>query len=176
MTTSDYLINAPFVSLVFRQAYERRLDARSALLPLVIVFVVARQYVHSIPTAGNDLVLISAPLDAPILGVALSPDGRSLGMVRGGMANDVVVVDLAARRLRFRRVLPVNGVRELSWSPDGHWLLVTLSPGPGCCSSSPAGTPCVRSWRVSVRRSIDRLAGTIMGTLGLRLLVSGRHV
>jgi hypothetical protein len=58
MSTSDYLLNALFVFLVLRQAYERRLDVRSALLPLVIVFVVARQYVHSIPTAGNDLVLI----------------------------------------------------------------------------------------------------------------------
>jgi hypothetical protein len=73
MTTSDYLINALFVFLVLRQAYERRLDTRSALLPLVIVFVVARQYVHSIPTAGNDLVLIGL----------LSVAGIGLGVLSG---------------------------------------------------------------------------------------------
>jgi hypothetical protein len=84
MTTSDYLINAPFVSLVLRQAYERRLDARSALLPLVIVFVVARQYVHSIPTAGNDLVLISAPLDARSRASHCRPTGARSGWSAAG--------------------------------------------------------------------------------------------
>jgi WD40-like Beta Propeller Repeat len=76
--------------------------------------------------SGGLITTISAPLDAPNLDVALSPDGRSLAIVRGGTANDVVVIDLAARRLRLRRVLSVTGLREFSWSPDGRWLLVTL--------------------------------------------------
>lgn len=59
MTISDYLINSVFVFVVLRQARERRLDARSLLIPLLIVVFVARQYVHSIPTAGNDLVLVA---------------------------------------------------------------------------------------------------------------------
>lgn len=29
--------------------------------------------------------------------------------------------------------------------------------------------------RPSLRKGIDRLAGTVMGTLALRLLISGRH-
>jgi hypothetical protein len=73
MTTSDYILNALFVFLVVRQAYERRLDARSALLPLVIVFVVAREYVHAIPTAGNDLVLVGL----------LAAAGIGLGVLSG---------------------------------------------------------------------------------------------
>jgi hypothetical protein len=60
MTITDYLINAIFVVVVLRQARERRLDLRSLLVPLIIVFFVARNYVHSIPTAGNDLVLVAA--------------------------------------------------------------------------------------------------------------------
>jgi hypothetical protein len=59
MTTTDYLINAVFVLIVFRQARERELDLRSAILPLAIVVYVAHIYVRSTPTAGNDLVLIS---------------------------------------------------------------------------------------------------------------------
>jgi hypothetical protein len=58
MTTSDYLINALFVLVVLRQARERRLDLRSFVIPLVIVFFVAQRYVHTLPTAGNDLVLV----------------------------------------------------------------------------------------------------------------------
>ena len=60
MRTTDYLINAVFVLIVFRQASERELDRRSAIIPLAIVAYVAHLYVRSIPTTGNDLVLIGA--------------------------------------------------------------------------------------------------------------------
>jgi hypothetical protein len=73
MTTSEYLINAAFVLVVFRQARERRLDLRSFLVPLVILFFVARQYVHSLPSAGNDLALVGL----------LASVGLTLGVVCG---------------------------------------------------------------------------------------------
>ena len=60
MTTTDYIINAAFVLIVLRQARERELDRRSVIVPLAIVAFVAQLYVHSIPTAGNDLALIAA--------------------------------------------------------------------------------------------------------------------
>jgi predicted benzoate:H+ symporter BenE len=68
MTTMDYLINAGFVFMVCMQARERRLDRRVLVIPLVLVFFVAQQYVHRIPVAGNDLVLI---------GCSRAPDCRS---------------------------------------------------------------------------------------------------
>jgi hypothetical protein len=58
MTITDYLINAIFVLVVLRQARERELDRRSVLVPLLLVVFVAQMYLHSIPSAGNDLVLI----------------------------------------------------------------------------------------------------------------------
>jgi hypothetical protein len=73
MRTTDYLINAVFVLIVFRQARERELDRRSVVVPLAIVAYVAHLYVRSIPTAGNDLVLIGA------LGVV----GLALGIASG---------------------------------------------------------------------------------------------
>jgi hypothetical protein len=73
MTITDYLINAVFVLIVFRQACERELDLRSVIVPLAVVAYVAHLYVHSIPTAGNDLVLIGA------LGVV----GLALGVASG---------------------------------------------------------------------------------------------
>jgi hypothetical protein len=78
MATSDYLVNGMFVLVVLRQARDRRVDARSLLGPLVLVFVVAQQYLHSVPTAGNDLVLIGM----------VAAVGLSLGVV-GGLATHV---------------------------------------------------------------------------------------
>ena len=73
MRTTDYLINAVFGLIVFRQARERELDRRSVIIPLAIVAYVAHLYVHSIPTAGNDLVLIGA----------LGAVGLALGIASG---------------------------------------------------------------------------------------------
>jgi hypothetical protein len=73
MRTTDYIINAVFVLIVLRQARERELDRRSAIVPLAIVAYVAQLYVHSIPTGGNDLALIGA----------LGTVGLALGIASG---------------------------------------------------------------------------------------------
>lgn len=73
MTTTDYLINAMFVLIVVRQARERELDLRSVVVPLLLVAFVAHIYIHSIPTAGNDLVLIGL----------LAVVGLTLGVISG---------------------------------------------------------------------------------------------
>lgn len=73
MTFTDYLINGLFVLIVLRQARERELDRRSAVIPLAIVAYVAHLYVHSIPTAGNDLLLVAA----------LGTVGLTLGLASG---------------------------------------------------------------------------------------------
>ncbi len=56
---------------------------------------------------------------------ALSPDGRTLALVLGGTAGNVVTEDLRARDPTHRRVLTGRGLRQLDWSPDGRWLLVS---------------------------------------------------
>ena len=58
MTTTDYLINAMFVLIVVRQARERELDLRSIVVPALLLAFVGHTYIHSIPSAGNDLVLV----------------------------------------------------------------------------------------------------------------------
>src|SRR5205085_12090518 len=73
MTTTDYLINAAFVLVVLRQARDRQVDLRSFLVPLFVVFLVARQYVHTVPVAGNDLALVGA----------LAGVGLALGLASG---------------------------------------------------------------------------------------------
>lgn len=60
MTTSDYLLDLALIGIVFLQMRGRRLTVRSLLLPVGIVVYVANQYLHGIPTSGNDLVLVAA--------------------------------------------------------------------------------------------------------------------
>ena len=73
MRTTDYLINAMFVVVVLRQAHARELDRWSVIIPLAIVAYVAHLYVRSIPTGGNDLLLVG------VLGTV----GLALGVASG---------------------------------------------------------------------------------------------
>jgi hypothetical protein len=68
MTTSDYLLNIGLIGLVVVQMRGRRLNPVTLLLPLAAVSWAAVTYLHSFPTAGNDLVL---ELGAAVVGLAL---------------------------------------------------------------------------------------------------------
>jgi hypothetical protein len=106
MTTTDYILNGAFVLLVLRQARERRLDLRSFVVPLVLVFFVAHLYIHSLPTGGNDLPLI-ALLAAVGLTLGISSglatqvrrlDGVALARV-GWVAGALLVVGICSRMI-----------------------------------------------------------------------------
>ena len=105
MTTTDYLINAVFVFVVLRQARERQLDVRGLVAPLVVVFFVARLYVHSLPSAGNDLVLVALLASVGLaLGVLcglathvrVGGDGVALARV-GWLAGGLLIAGICAR-------------------------------------------------------------------------------
>jgi Tol biopolymer transport system component len=91
--------------------------------------------------AGRLIATIASSPDAPILDGALSPDGRSLALVRGGSDNDVVLANLASRRPPLRRILSGSGLRQLGWSPDGRWLLVSWPPADQWVFVRVAGKP-----------------------------------
>src|ERR1700685_635096 len=58
MSTTDYLIDSALVLLVLLQIKERPLTTRALVRPIVIVGIAVLNYLHGIPTAGNDLVLV----------------------------------------------------------------------------------------------------------------------
>ena len=60
MSLTSYLIDSALVLLVLLQIKEKPLSTKSLLRPLIIVGVAVANYFTSLPTAGNDLVLISA--------------------------------------------------------------------------------------------------------------------
>jgi hypothetical protein len=68
---------------------------------------------------------IALPRGVAAIDGALSPDGRALALIRGGSAGDVVVEDLTASHPAARPVFTGAGLRQVDWSPDGKWLLVT---------------------------------------------------
>jgi hypothetical protein len=71
MTTTEWITDIALLLIVFRQLREGRVDLRFFLLPLGIVAFVAHSYLSSVPTAGNDLVLIAALMGVgAVLGIA----------------------------------------------------------------------------------------------------------
>jgi hypothetical protein len=81
MTFTDYLIDSALVLLVLLQIKERKLIAKAIIRPMVIVAIAVANYLHGIPTAGNDLVLIVVlALVGLLIGVA---SGQAVIMRRG---------------------------------------------------------------------------------------------
>src|SRR5579871_3255044 len=80
MSITDYLIDSALVLLVLLQIKERRLTTKALVRPLVIVAIAVANYVHGIPTAGNDLVLLAVlALTGLLIGVA---SGQAVQMRR----------------------------------------------------------------------------------------------
>jgi hypothetical protein len=60
MNFSDYIIDSALVLLVLLQIRERELTTKQLIRPLVILGIAIINYLHGIPTTGNDLVLAGA--------------------------------------------------------------------------------------------------------------------
>ncbi|HET7050221.1 MAG TPA: hypothetical protein VFI54_18295 [Solirubrobacteraceae bacterium] len=74
--------------------------------------------------SGRKVATVAALPGTPIRAASLSPDGTALALIRGSSNQDVVVLRFGSATPRARRVLSGAGLRQLAWSPDGHWLLV----------------------------------------------------
>lgn len=58
MTLTDWIVDLVLIGLVVVQLRERRLTSVQVLLPVAIVVWAGTTYVRTIPTSGDDLVLI----------------------------------------------------------------------------------------------------------------------
>lgn len=99
MTTSDWILDIALLLVVLRQVRENPIDRRFWLLPTAIITVVAQKYLHGIPTAGNDLILVAV----------FVATGATLGIL-GGLTT----------RVRF------DGTRVLvkaGWTAATLWVL-----------------------------------------------------
>jgi hypothetical protein len=100
MSITDYLIDSTLVLLVLLQLKERQLTTKTIVRPIVILAVAVANYFHTIPTAGNDLVLITV--------VALT--GLSIGVASG--------IAVKMRRVDHGAVLARAG-----WASAFFWVL-----------------------------------------------------
>jgi hypothetical protein len=117
MALTDYLIHAIFLVVVLRQARERRLDARSIVAPMALVVFVATHYVHTIPTGGSDLALVTT----------LTLIGLGLGTVSGYATH----VRAASDGTRFARVGPVAAILLLAGISARLVFVFALEHGAG---------------------------------------------
>jgi hypothetical protein len=73
MTITEYLLNISLVGLVVIQIRGHKITRARLAFPVVVTAWVAAQFLHGIPTAGNDAVLVA--------GLALA--GATLGALAG---------------------------------------------------------------------------------------------
>lgn len=104
MTISDYLLNFGLIALVVLQIRGHKITRARMLLPVVVTVWVASQFLHSVPTAGNDLALVGAlALIGAGLGVAaglatsVSRQGAGAFAKAGPLAATLWVVGIGAR-------------------------------------------------------------------------------
>ena len=104
MTTTEYLMNIALVGLVVLQIRGHKVTRARLLVPVVLTVWAASQFLHAIPTAGNDVALEAAlAVVGAALGAAagLSTSVRRLGpgaFARAGAAAAALwVVGVGAR-------------------------------------------------------------------------------
>ena len=87
MTTTDYLIDSVLVLLVLLQIKERTLSTQALVRPLLIVGIAVANYLHGIPTAGNDLFLVAI---LALVGSAIGLASAQTVLMRVGADGDVL--------------------------------------------------------------------------------------
>jgi hypothetical protein len=108
MTTTEYLLNAALVLVVVRQLRGKRLIGSAIYVPLAICAYVGYTFLHSIPTSGNDLVLVLAGSAAGLtlgtlcgLATLVYPDRDGIPFVRATGAAAVLWVLGVGARIAF---------------------------------------------------------------------------
>ena len=85
MTPLDYILDSALVLLVLLQVKERTLTTRTMIRPFVIIAIAVANYLHGIPTAGNDLVLVAVL--CAVGGVIGAASGQALKLRLGSGGN-----------------------------------------------------------------------------------------
>ena len=109
MTTTDYVLDIALIAIVLLQIRGRRLTPRSQLIPLAIVAWAADNYLHGIPTAGNDLLLvIGCAAVGTVLGTlcavftSVRPDTQGFPVAKAGVVAAVLWILGVGARFAFQ--------------------------------------------------------------------------
>ena len=128
MNFTDWLVNIALVALVLRQIRWNRIDRRFIVLPLVLVGVAASNYLKTVPTAGNDLVLVIALMCVGITFGGLSAWATSI-RTEGGLrscapADSSVVLWIAGigSRMAFELYATHGGAPSIARFSASHHI------------------------------------------------------
>ncbi len=97
MTITDYLLNIGLLALVVFQIRGHRITAMRLLVPVVATVWAATQFLHAVPTAGDDLVLE----------VGLAVTGCALGIL-AGLATEI-------RRVGSTAIARAGAIAAVLW-------------------------------------------------------------
>lgn len=97
MTLTDYLFNIFLVGLVVLQLRGHAITRARLLFPVVATVVAVSQFLHSVPTAGNDLVLETA------------------AVVVGGLLGGVAALATSVRRQGTGAFAKAGAVAAVLW-------------------------------------------------------------
>ena len=152
MSITDYLIDSALVLLVLLQLKERKLTTQAIVRPLVILGVAVSNYFHAIPTAGNDLILIS------VLGLT----GLTIGVA-------------SAVAVRMRRDDDGAVLAKAGWASAFFWVLGMGSRFAFLIWITHGGAPTIGSF--SAAHSITSSAAWTDALLGMAVFeVLGRSL
>lgn len=115
---------------------------------------------------GRGGLISKLTFHSPAIDTALSPDGRMLALVFGGRREQVAVEDFSARGPALRRVLTGNGISQILWSPDSHWLLISWPAADQWVFDRVNGIP-----RIAAVSHVDRQFSASSGVNGFPRLV-----
>lgn len=104
MTTTDWIIDIALLLVVFRQIRESHIGRAFVLVPLGLVSLAAHNYLHTIPTDGNDPILIAVLIAlGAVLGIAsglatrVRSDGERVLVKAGAVAVFLWLLGMGSR-------------------------------------------------------------------------------
>jgi hypothetical protein len=127
MSITDYAIDILLIAVVLLQVRGRRLTLRSLLLPLAIATWAAANYLHGVPTAGNDLLLVGlcAGVGA-VLGVlcalftSVKPGSDGTPFAKAGIAAAIFWVVGVGTRFAFQLYATHGGAAAIGRFSAAH--------------------------------------------------------
>jgi hypothetical protein len=125
-----------------RVQFVRRLPSRVVLLAWSAdgarLLALTRRAAAVYSGSGRTLAWVGLGSHGPVLDAELSPDGHSLAL----LSNDrLTLTSLAPKRRSTRLLFSGDGLRQLGFSPDGQWLLVSWPAADQWIFVRVAGTP-----------------------------------
>jgi hypothetical protein len=129
MTITDCLTGLLLAAIVLRQMRGRPLTVRSLVLPAAVVAWAAIEYLHSVPTGGNDVALVAVTVAAGVaLGIATArltrlhhaPDGTLIATAT--LAAAALWIGGIASRFLFGLVVQHGGAGAIDSFDQAHHL------------------------------------------------------